>query len=122
MASVNVYTILVVLFLTCGVVIATKENDQIIKENNYETKMGWPCVLEAFTTIFKIRSISNKCCGELVVLGKVCHSTLVKRTLENPLFKDLNPVKIIAKSIQTWNSCLALIDSPSPSASGYRIA
>ncbi|KAB2086678.1 hypothetical protein ES319_A04G049300v1 [Gossypium barbadense] len=92
---------------------ATKGNDQIIKENNCESKMGLPCVLEAFTSIFNTGSISNKCCGELVVLGKVCHSVLVKRTLENPLFKDLNPGKIIAKSIQTWNNCLALIDSPS---------
>ncbi|MFQ6669224.1 hypothetical protein Gotur_034558 [Gossypium turneri] len=60
MASLNVYSVLVVLFLTCG--------------------------------------------------------ALVKRTLENPLFKDLSPATIIAKSIQTWNNCLALIDSPSPSA------
>ncbi|TYG71203.1 hypothetical protein ES288_D05G375800v1 [Gossypium darwinii] len=115
MASLNVYSVVVVLFLTCGAGMATKENDQIIKENNCETKMGWPCVLEAFTSIFETGSISNKCCGELVVLGKVCHSTLVKRTLENPLFKDLSPATIIAKSIQTWNNFLGLIDSPSPS-------
>ncbi|TYI84461.1 hypothetical protein E1A91_D05G366200v1 [Gossypium mustelinum] len=71
--------------------------------------MGFPCVLEAFTSIFKTGSISNKCCGELFVLGKVC-------TLENPLFKYVSPATIIAQSIQTWNNCLALIDSPSPSA------
>ncbi|TYH01350.1 hypothetical protein ES288_A09G051800v1 [Gossypium darwinii] len=116
MASLNVYSVLVVLFLTYGPVMATKENDYIIKENNCETKMGLPCVLEAFTTIFKTGSISNKCYGKLVVLGKVFYSALVKRTLENPLFKDLNLVIIIAKSIQTWNNCLALIDSPSPFA------
>ncbi|KAG8492959.1 hypothetical protein CXB51_012654 [Gossypium anomalum] len=116
MASFNVYSVLVVLFLTSGAVMATKENDQIIKENNGETKMGLPRVIDAFTSIFKTRSSSSKCCGELVVLGKVCHSALVKRTLENPLFKDLNPTTIIAKSIHTWNNCLALIDSPSPSA------
>ncbi|KAG4204391.1 hypothetical protein ERO13_A04G043556v2 [Gossypium hirsutum] len=116
MASLNVYSVLVVLFLTCGAIMATKENDQIIKENNCETTVGLPCVLEAFTSIFNTRSISNKSCGELVVLGKVCHSALVKRTFENPLFKGLNPATIIAKSIQTWNNCLALINSPSPSA------
>ncbi|TYI32422.1 hypothetical protein ES332_A04G060400v1 [Gossypium tomentosum] len=115
MASLNVSSVLVVLFLTFGAVMATKENDQIIKENNCESKMGLPCVLEAFTSIFNTRSISNKCCGEIVVLGNICHSALVKRTLENLLFKDLNPATIIAKSIQTWNNCLALIDSPSPS-------
>ncbi|KAB2032252.1 hypothetical protein ES319_D05G359900v1 [Gossypium barbadense] len=95
---------------------ATKEIDQIIKENHCETKMGLPCVLEAFTSIFETGSISNKCCSELVGLGKVRHSALVKRTLENPLFEDLTPATIIEKSIQTWNNCLALIDSPSPSA------
>ncbi|KAG4149213.1 hypothetical protein ERO13_D05G327175v2 [Gossypium hirsutum] len=116
MASLNVYSVLVVLFLTCGAVMATKENGRIVKENNCETKMGLPCVIEAFTSIFETGSISHKCCGELVVLGKVCHSALVKRTLENPLFKDLTAATIIAKSIQTWNNCLALIDSPSPSA------
>ncbi|MFQ6665411.1 hypothetical protein Gotur_032154 [Gossypium turneri] len=77
MASLNVYSVLVVLFLTCGAVMATKENDQ---------------------------------------LGKVCHLALVKRTPENPLFKNLSPGTIITKSIQAWNNCLALIDSPSPSA------
>ncbi|KAG4149412.1 hypothetical protein ERO13_D05G332264v2 [Gossypium hirsutum] len=116
MASLNVYSALVVLFLTCGAAMATKENDHIIKENNCKTKMALACVLEAFTRIFETGSISNKCCGELFVLGKVCHSAFVKRTLENPLFKDLSPATIIAKSIQTWNNCLALIDSPSPSA------
>ncbi|KAG4204381.1 hypothetical protein ERO13_A04G043536v2 [Gossypium hirsutum] len=115
MASLNVSFVLVVLFLTFGAVMATKENDQIIKENNCESKMCLPCVLEAFTSIFNTGSISNKCCGEIVVLANICHSALVKRTLENLLFKDLNPATIIAKSIQTWNNCLALIDSPSPS-------
>ncbi|MBA0879912.1 hypothetical protein Goshw_008051, partial [Gossypium schwendimanii] len=93
----------------------TEESDHIIKENNCETKMGLPCVLEAFTSIFKTMSISNKYCGELVMLGKFFHSALVRRNLENPLFKYLNPTTIIAKSIQTWYNCLALINSPSPS-------
>ncbi|MFQ6648147.1 hypothetical protein Gotur_021584 [Gossypium turneri] len=89
MPRLNVYSVLVVLILTYGA---------------------------AMATIFETGSISNRCCGELVVLGKVCHSAFVKRTLENSLFKDLSPTTIIAKSIQTWNNCLALIDSPSPSA------
>ncbi|MBA0865965.1 hypothetical protein Goshw_016710 [Gossypium schwendimanii] len=61
---------------------ATKENDQIVKENNCETKMDLPCVLDAFTSIFETGSNSNRCCGKLVGLGKVCHSALVKRTLD----------------------------------------
>ncbi|MBA0576920.1 hypothetical protein Golob_025316 [Gossypium lobatum] len=61
--------------------------------------MDLPCVIETFTSIFKTGSICNKCCSEHVVLEKFCHSALVKRTLENPLFKDLNLATIIAKSI-----------------------
>ncbi|KAG8493020.1 hypothetical protein CXB51_010413 [Gossypium anomalum] len=99
MASLNVYYVLVVLFLTCGAVMATKENNQIIMENKCETKMGLPYVLEAFRAIFNIGSVSNKYCSELVMLGKVFHSALVKGTLENPLFKYLNPATIIVKSI-----------------------
>ncbi|TYI32395.1 hypothetical protein ES332_A04G057700v1 [Gossypium tomentosum] len=53
MASLNVYSVVVVLFLACAAVMATKENDQIIIKNNCETNMGFPCVLEAFTSIFK---------------------------------------------------------------------
>ncbi|MBA0729383.1 hypothetical protein Golax_020323, partial [Gossypium laxum] len=45
------------------------------------------------------RSTFKNCCGEPVVLGNICHSALVKRTLENPLFKYLNPATIIARSI-----------------------
>ncbi|KAL1102331.1 hypothetical protein V6Z11_D05G355300 [Gossypium hirsutum] len=66
MASLNVYFVLVVLFLACVAVMSMKENDQIIKENNCETKIGLPCVLEAFMSIFETGSISNKCCGEIV--------------------------------------------------------
>ncbi|MFQ6665412.1 hypothetical protein Gotur_032154 [Gossypium turneri] len=62
----------------CRAEMATKENDQIIKENKCDTKIGLPCVLEAFTSIFETGSISNKCCDELVVLGKVCHSVISK--------------------------------------------
>ncbi|TYI84435.1 hypothetical protein E1A91_D05G363600v1, partial [Gossypium mustelinum] len=105
------------LFRTSGFILNLRGSNgyQGERPNNCETKMGLPSVLEAFTSIFEIGSISNKCCDELVVLGKFCHSALVKRTLEIPLFKDLSPATIIAKSIQTWNNCLGSIDSPSPS-------
>lgn len=116
MASLNAYSLLMVLFITSGVVIATEENDQIIIKNNCEAKMGMPCVWEVFNSIFKIGSVSSKCCGELLVLGKVCHSAFVLRTLEHPHFKNLDRDTIIRKSINTWNNCLAQTHSPSPSA------
>lgn len=115
MARLHVCSVLLVLFITSGAVLATKENDQIIKENNCEARMGMPCVWEVFDNIFKTGSISHKCCGDLLVLGKLCHSAFVKRTLENPEFKDLRPGTIILKSIRAWNTCLVAIHSPSPS-------
>ncbi|KAL4339327.1 hypothetical protein GQ457_08G035500 [Hibiscus cannabinus] len=110
------YSLLVVLFITSGVVIATEENNQIIIKNNCEAKMGMPCVWEVFNSIFKTGSVTSKCCGELVVLGKVCHSALVQRTLESPHFQNLDRDTIIQKSIDTWNNCLVITHSPSPSA------
>ncbi|KAH1063785.1 hypothetical protein J1N35_028772 [Gossypium stocksii] len=83
--------------------------------SNSKNKRGMLRKKREIDSTMRTWSISNKCCSELV-LGKVCHSALVKRTLENPLFKDLNPVTILAKSIETRPNCLALIDSPSPSA------
>ena len=114
MASFNVCSILLILLVTSGAVIGTPENDAIIKKNNCETRMGWHCVMEVFTSIFKIGSVTDRCCSELLVLGNVCHAAFVKRTLENPIFKDLKPSVIITKSIQTWNDCLARSDTPSP--------
>ncbi|KAL4386238.1 hypothetical protein GQ457_09G021440 [Hibiscus cannabinus] len=114
--SLSAYSLLVVLFITSDVVLATKENTQIFIKNNCEAKMGMPCVWEVFNSIFKTGSVTSKCCGELIVLGKVCHSALVQRTLESPNFQNLDKDTIIQKSIDTWNNCLVMTHSPSSSA------
>lgn len=116
MASLNTFSFLMVLFITIGVVIAANLNDRLIKENNCEAKMDMPCAKEVFNNIFKNGSISNKCCGELLVLGDVCHFALVKRTLENHVFKHVKSETIVKKSFKAWNDCLVLTHSPSPSA------
>ncbi|KAL4347331.1 hypothetical protein GQ457_17G012280 [Hibiscus cannabinus] len=115
MASLIAYSFLLVLFVTSGVVIATKKNEEFIIENNCEFKMDLSCVSEVFDSIFKTGSVTNKCCGELLVLGKKCHHALVK-TLENPIFKSLDRKTIMHKSITTWSKCHELSRSPSPSA------
>ncbi|KAL4281871.1 hypothetical protein GQ457_03G015160 [Hibiscus cannabinus] len=116
MAGLGAYSLLVVLFITSSVVIATEENNQIIIKNNCEAKIGMPCVWEVFKSIFKTGSVTNKCCNELVVLGKVCHSALVQRALECPNFQNLDRDTIIQKSIDTWNNCLVMTHLPSPFA------
>ncbi|KAL4346689.1 hypothetical protein GQ457_17G012170 [Hibiscus cannabinus] len=116
MASLITYSFLLVLFFTSGVVIATKKNEEFIIENNCEFKMDLSCVSEVFDSIFKTGNVTNKCCGELLVLGKKCHHALVKRTLENPIFKSLDRKTIMHKSITTWSKCHELSRSPSLSA------
>ncbi|OMO86143.1 hypothetical protein COLO4_21293 [Corchorus olitorius] len=79
--------------------------------------MGLPCVRKVFTSIFKIGAVTKKCCGEVMVLGKVCHDAFVKKTLEDPIYKNLSESTIANKSIKTWNTCASVIGiSPSSSA------
>lgn len=118
MASINVYSILVVFLVATGAVIATEEDDIIKKYNcESETKMSLHCVMEIFTSIFKIGSVTDKCCGELMILGKICHAALVKRTLQLPQFKSMDESTIATKSIQTWNKCALVPKSVSPVSS-----
>ncbi|XVF84395.1 hypothetical protein PTKIN_Ptkin17bG0033400 [Pterospermum kingtungense] len=86
-ASMNICSMLMLLFLTSGVVMANEEKERIIKENNCVARMGMPCVKEVFTSILKKGTVTDRCCEELFVLGKLCHSTFVRRTLENPILK-----------------------------------
>ncbi|KAL4385867.1 hypothetical protein GQ457_09G015870 [Hibiscus cannabinus] len=106
MARLIAYSFLMVLYLTNSTVIATKENDQTILKYNCEAKIGISCVWEVFNGIFKTGIITINCCDELLVLGKVCHSALVQKTLEKPKFQNLDRNTIIQKCIDTWNNCL----------------
>ncbi|KAL4376053.1 hypothetical protein GQ457_02G043120 [Hibiscus cannabinus] len=108
------FSLLMILFIKSSAVIATKENSQTILKYNCEAKMDIPCVLEVFNTIFKIGSVTNKSCEELIVLEKVCHSALVQKTLEKPKFQNLDRDTIIQKCIDTWNKCHVLTHLPSP--------
>ena len=118
MASFRFYTILEVLLIINRVVTAIEEDD-IIKKNDCENpnKMDLNCIMEVFTSIFKVGNVMDKCCAELIVLGKVCHAALVKRTLQLPQFKNLEEPKVIAKSIQIWNNCALVANDVSPSVS-----
>ncbi|OMP06309.1 hypothetical protein COLO4_08208 [Corchorus olitorius] len=119
MASLKICFILLLLVLTSGVVSTAENPDLIIKQHNCKTRMGLACSREVFTSIFYIGAVTKKCCGELMELGKVCHDAFVKKTHEDPLYKDLSESTIAKKSIKTWNTCASVIDiSPSSSASG----
>ncbi|XP_022735135.1 uncharacterized protein LOC111288495 [Durio zibethinus] len=117
MASSNVYAVVGVLAIMAisGAVMA--QDVDPIKVNNCESKskMTWHCINEVFASIFKTGTVSDECCHQLVNLGQICHEALVKRTLQNPLFKNNDTSVIFAKSAQIWNKCSLVDVSPSPS-------
>ncbi|XVF18869.1 hypothetical protein REPUB_Repub11eG0060500 [Reevesia pubescens] len=123
MASFNVYSILVILFITSAVVLGTEldDVDDIIKKNNCDAKISMNCGFELFYSIFSGGDVTNKCCSELKVFGKVCHNAYVKRTILlipegdgyvfgahwDDIIKEMQ-----IRSIQIWNNCESI--SPSP--------
>ena len=118
MASLNVYVALGVLAIMAisGAVMARDVDP--IKANDCEdkSKMNFNCVLEVFASIFKTGTVTDKCCRKLVNLDLICHEALVKRTLQNPLFKNNDTSVILSRTAQIWNKC-TLVDDVSPNPS-----
>ena len=118
MASLNVYAVIGVLAIMAisGAVMARDVDP--IKANDCEdkSKMNFNCVLEVFASIFKTGIVTDECCRELVNLGLTCHEALVKRTLQNPLFKNNDTSVILSKTAQIWNKC-TLVENVSLSPS-----
>ena len=82
-----------------------------------KTKMKFHCVIEVFASIFKTGTVTDECCYELVNLGQICQEALVKRTLQNHLFKNNDTSVILSRTAQIWNKCSLVDDvslSPSP--------
>ena len=94
----------------------------LIKANDCENKnkMNFHCVTEVFASICKTGIVTDECCHELVIIRQVCHEALVKRTLQNSLFKNNDTSVILSKSAQIWNKC-TLVDDVSPSHSRLEI-
>ncbi|EOY19402.1 Uncharacterized protein TCM_044496 [Theobroma cacao] len=118
MASFKVLGLMMILFVTSGVVMSIEEVVDPIQAYNCETKMSLNCVMEVFESICnKAKSVTDKCCGELMVLGQVCHNALLKRTLQLPKFKNVDASILLKRSIQTWNKCAFVVDGVAPSPS-----
>ncbi|WRX29616.1 Prolamin-like domain - like 10 [Theobroma cacao] len=118
MASFNVYVVFgVVTIMASGVVMA--RDVDTIKANNCETKMTLHCVIEVFTSIFKTGIVTDNCCIELIGLGQFCHDALIKKTLQNPLFKNNDTSVILSRGAQVWNKCNLVNKNVSPSSSPY---
>ncbi|EOY12974.1 Uncharacterized protein TCM_031482 [Theobroma cacao] len=118
MASFNSYIVFGVLVVMANGAVMARDVDPI-KANNCETKMTLHCVNEVFTSIFKTGIVTDNCCIELIGLGKFCHDALIKKTLENPLFKNNDTSVILSRGAQVWNKCTLVSKDVSPSPSPY---
>ncbi|GKV45982.1 hypothetical protein SLEP1_g53007 [Rubroshorea leprosula] len=114
MMKFNIYSVLLVLSIATGAVIAVEDPGFTIKKYGYETRMAADCALEVFDSIFKTGIVTNKCCQELRVLGQIFHNAFVLKSLQNLEFKNKNSSMILAKSKQVWNkyALVSLIPSP----------
>ncbi|OMO82537.1 hypothetical protein CCACVL1_11917 [Corchorus capsularis] len=93
------------------------QSDDIIKANNCEEKarkMDSFCLNEIFEGVFKSKDVEPYCCTQLYdYIGQTCHEAFVKRTLENPKFKNENATQIYLNSGRVSFNC-GLIVTGSP--------
>ncbi|EOY12959.1 Uncharacterized protein TCM_031466 [Theobroma cacao] len=116
MAGFKAYVAFGVLVIMTSRAVMAHDVDPI-KANNCETKMTTHCVFEVFASIFKTGTVSDNCCHELIGLGQLCHNALVKKTLENLLFKNNNISVILLRAAQVWNKCTLAGEDVSPTSS-----
>ncbi|GKV45980.1 hypothetical protein SLEP1_g53005 [Rubroshorea leprosula] len=69
MVKFSIYSVLLVLSVATGAAIAAEDPGFTIKKYCCETNMAAKCVLEVFDSIFKTRTVTDKCCQELGALG-----------------------------------------------------
>ncbi|KAL2550024.1 PHD finger protein rhinoceros-like [Forsythia ovata] len=83
-------------------------------------KITSECEIEIFNSIFINNSVSDKCCRQLVDMGRRCHEDIFKTTLT--LLPDLNGrerTRIMKRNVETWDQCVLVTNtedsSPLPS-------
>ncbi|XP_010556052.1 PREDICTED: uncharacterized protein LOC104825422 [Tarenaya hassleriana] len=71
------------------------------------TKMSPKCTLDIVEEIFWNGTVSDVCCRELVLEGKVCHDTLIKYMADRPSFIAREP-EYLAKKDALWTRCVSI--------------
>ncbi|XP_010556058.1 PREDICTED: uncharacterized protein LOC104825428 [Tarenaya hassleriana] len=71
------------------------------------TKMSPKCTLDIVEEIFWNGTVSDACCRELCLEGKVCHDTLIKYMADRPSFIAREP-EYLAKKDALWTRCMSI--------------
>ncbi|KAL0403016.1 UNVERIFIED_CONTAM: hypothetical protein Sradi_1942400 [Sesamum radiatum] len=75
-------------------------------------KLTEECGCEIFRGIFRDHdSISNKCCLELVALGRRCHRKILKATLTLPEVPKREKKEILRRDAKVWSQCVLVSDA-----------
>ncbi|KAL0452620.1 UNVERIFIED_CONTAM: hypothetical protein Slati_1240100 [Sesamum latifolium] len=76
------------------------------------SKVTEKCGYEIFRGIFwNHDAISNKCCVELVALGRRCHRKILKATLTLPEVPKREKNEILNRDAKVWSQCVLVSDA-----------
>ncbi|KAB2632246.1 hypothetical protein D8674_028493 [Pyrus ussuriensis x Pyrus communis] len=113
MAEINIFPIVVVLFLVGSTFPTLEATDyKVLAEckKHFSIKYAW----DAYNYIFHGRPISDKSCRAIVAVGKKCHDTFLSWTLEGS--SEIRRSKALAMGKQLWNHCVLTTIAPASSS------
>jgi hypothetical protein len=79
-------------------------------------KVEAECGKEIFLGMFESLPITQKCCLQLVKMGKTCHDDLVEAIISLPEYSPKASVAL-SNSVQIWNKCVLVMEQISPTLS-----
>ncbi|GMY17544.1 protein DOWN-REGULATED IN DIF1 11-like [Fagus crenata] len=77
------------------------------------SKVEAECGKEIFLGMFESLPITQKCCLQLVKMGKTCHDDLVKAIIFLPEYSPKASLAL-SNSVQIWDKCVLVIEQISP--------
>ncbi|KAB2632249.1 hypothetical protein D8674_028496 [Pyrus ussuriensis x Pyrus communis] len=114
MAGINIFPIVVVLFLMSNTFLMLEAIDEkalVECKKHFSIKYAH----DAYNYIFHRQSISEKSCRAIVVVGKKCHDIFLDWTLGGSI--GIRRSKALARGKQLWNHCV--LTTVAPASSSY---
>ncbi|KAF8106657.1 hypothetical protein N665_0135s0002 [Sinapis alba] len=100
---------LIVVALVCEFVLAFFVEDAKAKLvwDTCLLKINPKCALDIIGVVFKIGTINDACCHDLVQERKVCHDTLIKYIADRPLLIS-HETQYLKKNANLWAHCVSI--------------
>ncbi|KAL8049983.1 hypothetical protein ABFS82_06G053700 [Erythranthe guttata] len=85
-------------------------------------KLAGTCGSEIYRGIFGEESVSARCCGQLVGIGRRCHREIMKATLELPEMAKVEKEKIKKRDAEIWSQCVFINNLKAGGSSRFPIS